>query len=153
PVACAAGAGADAIASLDRESTREGLRRLALAVAIFMGLAAAAIAIGTFDGGNMPKPWGKLAAALPGALPPAVAYHLVVVAPVAVAAARARFAGGRAAGLLLLVTVDLVFLMHPHVGDRPAAAIRRPLSPEVQRLSAAAASAHGRMTAPDRRIA
>jgi hypothetical protein len=153
PVACAAGAGVDAIASASRRRTPGELVRLGLGVLLFYGLVKGALAAGRLEGSHVLKDWVKLAVALPAARSRVLGYHLVVLAALAIVAASARLGRHRATGLLLLVSADLVFLLRPHLGDRPSVALRRPLSPAVRRFSAAAASTHARMTGPTHQFA
>lgn len=147
PVACAAGAGADALTSTDRFGGRGPLRGLAMGTGLFAGLALAALGISTFGASQYPKPWAQLVAELPEPRPSWLAYHLIVLGALVavVLAARVAVRAG-AAGPLLVVTADIVFLMRPHLREEPASVLRHPFPDRVVSLASAVAAAHSRMT-------
>ena len=146
PVACAAGAGVDAIGSAEREGTWGEVRGLVAAVAQFAVVALAALGVGAFGARQYTTATPKLLAGLPEPRPGVVGYHMVVIGGVAAACALGRFAvRGRGVGLVVLAAADVVLLMRPHLKDRPAEALRRPFPAAVQRLAAAAAARHGRI--------
>jgi hypothetical protein len=141
PVACLAGAGADALVAQGR-----ALRTLGITVALFTCVALAAVGLGTMGAPNFPKAWAQLLADLPEPRPRVLLYHLVVIAAVAVAAAASRLSrAGAAMSLLVIVTGDVTFLMSPHLREKPSAVLRRPLPAPVVRLAADTAATHTRI--------
>ena len=141
PIACAAGAGADALAKADR-----AFRGVVAAAAVFTGVTLAALGISTFGPPELPKAWARIVADLPEPRPSWLRYHLIVLGGLALVAATARFTARRGAmALLVIVTADVVFLMRPHLREKPAGVLHRPLPAPVLRLASATASAHARI--------